>query len=358
MRGAVPLAHLVETVVVAEVEAVVGQEHHRGVSAEGGSVERIEEPPDLVIHVGAGGEIGAHDLPPCLVPGLFRRPLAIGDIGGLVNGEARLRPVVIVGMRDVGPADLRGVVLGIEPVGADQVVMRVLETQLNQRPAGRVGAAEEVDRVLRDMEVVEAVILRPVIVGMVHALDARTLVQIGVHALAFALVVGRRFLVKEDAAVVLGHGLVVGIHLARGEIVEPRAAQVVLPRLLGPVDIAPEPVEIDQPRAEGRDAGRQLRAAGRAERHRGIGIGEARRAGHETVEIGGLDPQPEGIPPGVDVDQVIDPDQADMALLRGMEHLRPPPRGGSAGARRFPFRPAHRARARARHRGSAPRPAS
>jgi hypothetical protein len=90
----------------------------------GRGVERIEEPPDLVIHVGAGGEIGAHDLPPCLVPGLFRRPLAIGDIGGLVDGEARLRPVVIVGMRDVGPADLRGVVLGIEPVGADQVVVR------------------------------------------------------------------------------------------------------------------------------------------------------------------------------------------------------------------------------------------
>jgi hypothetical protein len=250
MGRAVPLAHLVKTVVVAEVEAIVRQEDHRRLRPQRRGVQRVEEPPDLMVHVGTRGEIGAHDLPPGLVPRLFRGPLAIGDIGGLVDGETRLRPVVIVFMRDVGPADQRGVVLGIEPVGADQVVVGMLEAQLHQRAARRVGPAQEVDGVLGDVKVVEPVVLRSVIVGMVHALDARTAIQVGVHALALAPVVGRRFLVEQDAAVVLGHRLVVRIHLARGEGVEPRAAQVVLPGLFGPVLIAPEPVEIDQPRAE------------------------------------------------------------------------------------------------------------
>ena len=229
MRGAVPLAHLVKAVVGAKVEAVVRDKDDRGVPAKGRSAQRVEEAADLVVDMRTGGEIAAHHLPPGLVPRLFRGPGPVDDIGHLVDGHPGLGPVVIVGMGRAGPDDLRRIIHLVEPVRAGQVVMRMLEAQLDQVAAGRVGAAEEVDGILRHRMIVEGMVICAVVIRVVHPGNARPRIQIGMDLAALAGFLGRDILVEQQAPVVLGHRLVVRIGLAGGEGMEPRAAQVMDP---------------------------------------------------------------------------------------------------------------------------------
>ena len=289
------------------------------------------------------GEIGADDLAPTLIARAFRRPVAVGDIGGLVDGKARLGAVVIVSMGNVGPADRGGVVLGVKAVGAFQVVMRMLEAKLDQMPPRGVGPAQKVDGVLRDGEIVERMVLCPIVIGMVDALDARTPVQIGLDPGAGAAVLGGHILMKQHAAIAFWHRAVGGIHLAGGEIVEPRPAQVIGPGLFRRQNLAPEAVEIDQPGAERRQPGGEFRPTGRAEGDRRIGVAKAHPGVQQAVKVRGLDRNPEGVAPGEDVDHVIDPDDADVVPGDGVSrkaHQGPPSvsrsRAGSAQRRGVP----------------------
>ena len=315
MGGAVPLAHLMETVVVTQIEPVVRQQDHRRVLADGGLVQRVQKPPDLMIHMRAGREIAAHHLSPRLIPRLFRRPLAVDDIGKLIDRHARLRAGEILGRCDFGPRDLIGVVHLIEPVGTDQIVMRMFEAQLDQMaPVGRK-CFQVVNRVLRHPVVVELIVLLTLIVGVVDALDPRSLVQIGFDAFAPALVRTFHIVVEQDAAVVLGHGFVIAVGLAGGKGLPSCAAQIVLPRGGRGQFIAPQPVQIDQTGAIGRQARGQLCAARRAQGYGRIGIGKAHAARHEPVDVRGLDRHAKRGAPREHVDHIVDPDDGDVVAL-------------------------------------------
>jgi hypothetical protein len=103
---------------------------------------------------------------------------------------------------------------------------------------------------------------------MIDPGNARTLLtQIVVDPFTPPFVFGLWIVVKEHAAIVFGHRLVVGVGLACGEIHKTR-----LPKVIGPVGrrrrvVAPKSVEIDHATSKRRQAGRNLGPTGRAERH-------------------------------------------------------------------------------------------
>ena len=197
-----------------------------------------------------GREIGAYNLSPRMIARLLRGPGTVGDIGRLVDGHALLRAKVIFRRGRIGPDNPVGIILLIESVGALQVVMRVLEAQLDQVPPRRVGPIQIVDGILRHPIVVEAVILAAIVIGMVHARDPRPLVEVFLDLGSPPRILCLRLFMKEDTRIFMGHGFVVAVDLARRERTEPVAAQIVLPARRWRQDIAPKPVEIDQPRAK------------------------------------------------------------------------------------------------------------
>ena len=178
-------------------------------------------------------------------------------------------------------------------------------------------------------------VLRAIIIGVVDALDARPAVQIFLDLRATALVGGGGVLVEQHAAIAFRHRAIGGIHLAGGEIVKPRAAQIIGPGLFGRMHVAPEAVQIDQPRAKGRQASCQFRTTGRAQRHGGVGVGKPRAAVQQPVKVGGLDRDAKGVAPCEHVDHVIDPDHADIVLrdgFGGKSHHAPSVRVSRAGS--------------------------
>ncbi len=331
MGGAVPLTHLVETVVGAQVEAVVRQQQHGGVLPKARGAQRVHEAPDLEIDMAASGEIAAHHLTPGLVAGLFRGPLAVGNIGGLIDRHAGLRAELIFGMGAGWPADRGCVIHLIKAVGADQIVMRVFEAKLNQVATRGVGTGQIVDRVLRHRVIVKGVITTAVILGVVDPGDPRPLVKVVMRPAPTPLFHRLGILVKQDTAVVARHRLVVGVGLAGGKGAKPGPAQIEGPACRGRQHIAPEAVEIDQPGAERRQAGGKLGPARGAQRHRGIGVGKAGAVGHQPVDVGGLDRDAKRLAPGEDINHVVDPDDADIARAGGIRikaHAAPFPAKG------------------------------
>jgi len=252
----------------------------------------------------------------------------------VVFRETGLGAVIILGGGDGRPADRGGVVKLVKAVGAFQIVVGVLEAQLDQVPPRRIGPAEKVDGILRHLEIIKQVILTAVVIGRVHPADTGSAIQIGTDLRSPVPVHGRRVFVKENPAIAFRHWPIGRVHLAGGEGIEPRPAQVIGPGLFRGHHLPPETVEVHEASAEGRQAGGDLGPARGAEGDSRVAVGETHAPAHQPVKVRGPDRDAERIPPGEDIDHVIDPDDADIVAPDAVGAEAHPPvtfsRAGSA----------------------------